>query len=301
MVIEQILQDFSILFHEIINNLPSQLPDFNVPITYGIPNVTTECMKDLLTVVPTSTNISTWTANQTAIFTPMLDASGKVSPGILRGNTKLVGLYSECAAINAQVEKDRWIIGGYGRLFIDASFRDYRDPSSSCHTTSMIFQGWTLDLCVPLRCSDSTNLLAIGRALSVNGSVPVCRALSIIEQGRKKDYRTWIVVAVMGLVGVATFAGTIYDYFLDSDFKARYAHTKWAQCLVAFSFYANVCQIMAMDDKKPGQIGSIHFMRFISLCWVVLGHVCMMNVVVDGKCGPDFLTSRNMNKFICFM
>lgn len=30
----------------------------------------------------------------------------------------------------------------------------------------------------------------------------------------------------MGLVGVATFAGTIYDYFLDSDFKARYAHSK---------------------------------------------------------------------------
>ena len=52
------------------------------------------------------------------VLVTVLDASGKVSPGILRGNTKLVGLYSECAAINAQVEKDRWIIGGYGRFVI---------------------------------------------------------------------------------------------------------------------------------------------------------------------------------------
>lgn len=51
MVIEQILQDFSILFHEIINNLPSQLPDFNVPITYGIPNVTTgNCSTDVVLI-----------------------------------------------------------------------------------------------------------------------------------------------------------------------------------------------------------------------------------------------------------
>ncbi|VDO35889.1 unnamed protein product [Onchocerca flexuosa] len=48
---------------------------------------------------------------------------------------------------------------------------------------------------------------------------------------------------------------------------------QWFRCLMAFSVIRNTKDIFNIEPtNKPGQIGPIHFMRFISMVWVIFGH-----------------------------
>uniref|UniRef100_A0A0N5AVS8 Acyl_transf_3 domain-containing protein n=1 Tax=Syphacia muris TaxID=451379 RepID=A0A0N5AVS8_9BILA len=167
---------------------------------------------------------------------------------------------------------------------IDMNLLDYSNPNSSCQAVAQFSVAIFLDLCVPKSCSGSKDLTELGRAVAIRGNRPVCTADSIIEQGRKKNYQTWIVVAVLVAIGIVAACGTIFDYFGSSALKSRYSKNKWIQCMLAFSVYTNICQIFDTTNvNKPGQIGPIHFMRLISMCWVVLGHVSVMTISVSGN------------------
>lgn len=48
---------------------------------------------------------------------------------------------------------------------------------------------------------------------------------------------------------------------------------QWFRCLMAFSLIRNTKDIFNIEPtNKPGQIGPIHFLRFISMVWVIFGH-----------------------------
>ncbi|VDN24657.1 unnamed protein product [Gongylonema pulchrum] len=66
--------------------------------------------------------------------------------------------------------------------------------------------------------------------------------------------------------------------YLDSRvFKpASYRATRWFRCFMAFSVIQNTRTVFEIRNvNKPGQIGPLHFMRFISICWVIIGHAAM--------------------------
>lgn len=47
---------------------------------------------------------------------------------------------------------------------------------------------------------------------------------------------------------------------------------KSTKILLSFSLHANISEIFSAGKSRPGQIGTIHCIRFFSICWVVFGH-----------------------------
>ncbi|KHN76709.1 Nose resistant to fluoxetine protein 6 [Toxocara canis] len=246
-------------------------------------DVSKECKEDLDVIAPclqkflNQTNANSENCNEAAAKATlfMFDATAKIESGILNGRRLFNGLYSECAAIDEVIaNRQRHLQGGYGRLFFDIELRDYANKNA-CHISSDGIDAWIYDFCLPKPCSENKDLLTLGRLVDINGSCPACMALSAHEQGRKTDYKTWITVAVLITVGISALIGSIYDYF----FKEKYENTttgksKTVQCFVAFSIYTNISAIFSTANAhKAGQIGPIHFMRFASLVWIVMGHV----------------------------
>ncbi|VDK45188.1 unnamed protein product [Anisakis simplex] len=96
-------------------------------------------------------------------FIPVLDASGKYEPGILVGRRIFSGLYSECVAIDVEIPGRRQHLkGGYGRLFFDARFRDYRDKTLYKDDAEN-YEFLAYDVCLPKSCSNDADLLKLGR------------------------------------------------------------------------------------------------------------------------------------------
>jgi len=47
--------------------------------------------------------------------------------------------------------------------------------------------------------------------------------------------------------------------------------TKGTRLILAFSFYTNI-EKWSSTDTSEGNLGCLHGLRFLSMCWVVLGH-----------------------------
>ncbi|VDD95562.1 unnamed protein product [Enterobius vermicularis] len=133
---------------------------------------------------------------QENILFRMVDASSKIAPGVFLGSKKFSGLYRECLEINKHIYgANRTIQGGFGRLYLDQSFIDYTSPNA-CATDRHGPVGFGFDICVPKTCSNSKDLLQLGRSVLLNGISPVCAAYSLSEAKQDFDYRTWIVLYV---------------------------------------------------------------------------------------------------------
>uniref|UniRef100_F1KVE9 Nose resistant to fluoxetine protein 6 n=1 Tax=Ascaris suum TaxID=6253 RepID=F1KVE9_ASCSU len=248
-------------------------------------DVSAECNEDLNLIVPCVLQILNETYSNTSgsdcanvillAALRMIDATGKVEPGILSGRRIFNGLYSECLAIDEVVEnKTRHLQGGYGRLFFDIQFRDYSNQNA-CRISTGDVDEWAYDFCLPRMCSNSKDLLVLGRLIKIGGVCPTCFAMSTDEQARKTDYKTWITVAVLCMIGAASIIGTIYDYFFSKKYEqTAFGKSTIIQCFVAFSIHTNIVGIFSTENAhKSGQIGPIHFMRLVSLVWIATGHV----------------------------
>ncbi len=54
--------------------------------------------------------------------------------------------------------------------------------------------------------------------------------------------------------------------------------------LLAFSFYSNVSELFASGgSKRVGQIGPLHFMRFLSVSWIIAAYTLKINFSLSGK------------------
>ncbi|VDM81267.1 unnamed protein product, partial [Strongylus vulgaris] len=75
------------------------------------------------------------------LIIPVIDSSGKIGPGILRGHVTFIGSFEQCKAIDYQ-DNDirRRIRGGYFRVTL-------RIPSGNISFT------FELDICAPASCS----------------------------------------------------------------------------------------------------------------------------------------------------
>uniref|UniRef100_A0A915B302 Acyltransferase 3 domain-containing protein n=1 Tax=Parascaris univalens TaxID=6257 RepID=A0A915B302_PARUN len=80
---------------------------------------------------------------------------------------------------------------------------------------------------------------------------------------------------VLCIIGAASIIGTIYDYFFSKKYEqTALGKSTIMQCFTAFSIHTNIAGIFSTENvRKSGQIGPIHFMRLISLVWIVTGHV----------------------------
>ncbi|KAK0413654.1 hypothetical protein QR680_006927 [Steinernema hermaphroditum] len=265
-------------------NLPylqiSQAPTLE-HLLRAAPNLTlsADCLADIdLLLDGLESAISNGFKNMTSeemLIVKMLDATGKIPPGLLHGHHNFMGMYEECIEINFKVPKTaRHLVGSYNRYVIGVN------GSCSDHYTVRI--GW--DFCAPKSCSSDDDLREmstflvqeVDAYLGLNFTNNVCSVMSMEDQkkAQAKSPGTWIVTGVMGTIGIVGIAAAIYDYFILPHHKELPYFKSFAMKLfLSFSFYTNIVEIFNTESaNKPGQIGPIHCMRFFSMSWVILGH-----------------------------
>ncbi|VDN83031.1 unnamed protein product [Brugia pahangi] len=215
-----------------------------------------------------------------ALLLAVIDASAKLPPsGILRGHVNIFGQYEECMLARQQLPNStRTITGSYVRIFVDKKLRNY-NAKGACKLNQYNIGDPSFDVCLPSSCDNYDTLMTLSRSLiKFNGSTPVCTVKQASVRLRPIDYKTWIVLAIIAFIGVIAMLATAWDLFtnyFNSDYYklASIETTCWFHCLMAFSVIRNTKDIFNIEStNKPGQIGPIHFMRFISMAWVIFGH-----------------------------
>uniref|UniRef100_A0A182EHJ7 NRF domain-containing protein n=2 Tax=Onchocerca ochengi TaxID=42157 RepID=A0A182EHJ7_ONCOC len=226
----------------------------------------------------------------------VIDASAKVPPsGILRGHVIVFGQFEECMLARQQLpNSSRVITGSYVRIFVDKKLRNY-NVKGACKLNQYSIGDPSFDVCLPSSCDQHQTLMTLSRSLiQSNGSTPVCTVKQASVRFRPIDYKTWTVLAVMALIGAIAILATTWDlftiYFESHYHKLElYESAQWFRCLMAFSLIRNTKDIFNIEPtNKPGQIGPIHFMRFISMVWVIFGHATASYMLFSCKLSPPY-------------
>ncbi|MCP9262466.1 hypothetical protein DINM_005848 [Dirofilaria immitis] len=236
----------------------------------------------------------------------VIDASAKIPPsGILRGHVTVFGQYKECMLVKQQLPNStRVITGSYVRIFVDKKLRSY-NTKGACELTEYSIGNPSFDVCLPSSCDQYQTLITLSRSLiQSDGSTPVCTVKQASVRFRPIDYKTWIVLyafkipvinkitviterqnSIIALIGAVAMVATAWDLFkiyFDSHYYklSSYESAQWFRCLVAFSMIRNTKDVFNIENaNKSGQIGPIHFMRFISMIWVIFGHATATNIL----------------------
>ncbi|KAE9555608.1 hypothetical protein FO519_001186 [Halicephalobus sp. NKZ332] len=199
----------------------------------------------------------------TETFLKVLDAGGKIGPGILRGHSNHYGLYSQCTAASHKFNNHTFT-GNFVTLFFTANLAQ-ADPASCSPASHLVM---SIDLCLPDSCGKS-DLEKFFSILSFS-----CGFADIRDQDRGNVAGTYIIIIIMCTCFALGITASIYDYYILPSHKDR-AYTKSfpMKAWRAFSLYTNIVEIFnTKGANKPGNIGPLHCMRFFSMVWVITGH-----------------------------
>uniref|UniRef100_A0A8R1DYJ6 NRF domain-containing protein n=1 Tax=Caenorhabditis japonica TaxID=281687 RepID=A0A8R1DYJ6_CAEJA len=237
----------------------------------------------------------------------VFDAMGKVPAGIMSGNNLWVGSWNTCRKIdvvkNAQGQKWK---GQYCLATIDAYERDNPlvyfgnmmsgPPDKHCYESTpqnvskddscfALFPVLKFGVCMPNTCTnhDVKTILtyAIKAAESAAGTESVCnvdvecRAESYsdaMSENRLAMFALYLLIATVVLV----LFGTLFDLFIISNIhqqslEASALNHFFIKFILAFSMYSNGSDIL-QSKKNDREINSLHGVRFLSMCWIILGH-----------------------------
>lgn len=77
---------------------------------------------------------------------------------------------------------------------------------------------------------------------------------------------------ILSIIAVLCIVGTAADIYLNwNTAEKNRPRSKALQCLIAFSLYTNTKKWLSTNGGGDN-LGAIHGIRFLSTCWVVLGH-----------------------------
>lgn len=235
---------------------------------------------------------------------PMLDSSGRIGPAILKGHVYFAGHFSECKAVNVEVEgRSRPFRGEYFKIAVDVGFKD-NTANGSCARGGLEFK---FGVCLPEGCS-SADLMAVLRPETGEPAMPnpVCQVQRTNDEVPGLDAGFWVTVTIMGGIAlISILAGAIDYFFSEAAHRAGITDALPWRLFMAFSLYANISSIFDVSGaNKDGQIGPIHCIRFFSMCWVVMGHffstylaVARANPLDIFTMGKDFLSEFIMNGY----
>ncbi|KAI6189817.1 Acyltransferase 3 domain-containing protein [Aphelenchoides bicaudatus] len=200
----------------------------------------------------------------------LIDSSGKPMAGVLTGHTTFIGLSSECDKISYEYsDTARVFKAQYVRVVMNMGFANY---SQNCDSADKLYYAW--DFCMPLSCSQPDLLHFFRGAISGYGLYsPVCSVSRLQDNARPFDFRTYIVLSIIGIVFFICLIASLYDAFILPSRSPLEPESFAISYLRSFSSYTIIGEILNTSlGKKPGQIPQLHCMRFFSMCWVILGH-----------------------------
>lgn len=242
----------------------------------------------------------------------VLDAMGKMPSGLTGGNNLWIGSWTTCRKISVvknnqgQLWKGQYCLAHLNPYNRDNPLKSigpsgppdarcYQDPNSTVSPAeedpndSKCFDLIPLlnfGLCMPDTCTayDVRKMVKfgyrgvealVGRDLVCNVTVE-CRNEREEAEISQSPLSMFALVLLSFLIIMAVF-GSIYDYVVVSDMKKRGAFEYNSQplfikSLIAFSIYSNMRKVMETEDKGD-QISCLFGLRFLSMCWIILGHL----------------------------
>ena len=236
-------------------------------------NLTAECKEGTFNLV-----MSTDPTTGLPLIVRMLDATGKIGPGVFEGNIYASGAYDEC-------------------LDIGSGDAEYCIGDITLKVKSPIPLTWHFGMCVPRGCTPEDVVYAIDMlgVVTANPTTLSCQST------RKPPFNAGAIVMIIVcfIFVVLVIVATIFDFILqllqtetaelesvhiqdgtNSSEKApllakppamQENAVKPTDFIIAFSLYKVLSQILS-TKQPPSAITSINGLRVMSMFWVILCH-----------------------------
>ncbi|KAL3218662.1 hypothetical protein MRX96_031471 [Rhipicephalus microplus] len=260
----------------------------------------------------------------------LLDSSGKIPDGVLEGTLVALGSYNECVDIVArdQGQEHEYFRGQYCALDV----KPYLPPKPKKYNPQIMFRNisetleldtslaymyflkFRIGICVPSTCSleDIRSLASyFGKQMKTNVTVPWCE---VKQKVVLPDYYVAILV-IFGCGILVVITGTL----LEITPKVRRVVRRepeplkepekniLRQLLEAFSAYSNGRKILSTKTNDRS-LRCLHGIRFISMLWVMLGHVyfsrnnsiVLYQVQTNPKFAAGAIRAKGLGKDVAF-
>ncbi|CAI5452809.1 unnamed protein product [Caenorhabditis angaria] len=241
-------------------------------------------------------NITDQCANDTSIWISSLEKIGKITSDCLKHKIcnplELLTLKNDLFAIQQLDAFAKFPVAGVleGRVVYDGSYQECERVSGKKYETNYCYlvlrPGKNADcnsglmgnisiirtaVCMPKSCgkNDLATIFNQLTPLPLTACSAYCSSLDI-----EKDTPFWgFTIFMCVMVGIALLA-TLVDFVREKSFGISSQKEKILplKILLAFSFWTNAGQLLAVKEQKPGYIKSLDCIRAISMSWVVAGH-----------------------------
>ncbi|XP_064458662.1 nose resistant to fluoxetine protein 6-like [Ornithodoros turicata] len=281
------------------------------------PAVSVECSASLLKLSLALRRFEPWAIH-------MLDASGKVAPGLLAGTIGDLGNFDECLAItveNTYGEED--FRGRFCTIYMDfrnnsfvdkmvarfqekGHLRGHKNPLN--WVNNRLVRGVRQTACIPSTCSDKDleHLVNIaGKKIGMKARIRGCKARGDTVATNWQKGIIYTLATMMSIVLLATGADTVRRLLFAPDVRQKQKGSL-VQLIRGFSIVSNTEKLLKIEPSDPAdsKLQFIHGLRFYSATWVMLGHAfliadptgtgSLMNVIDLVK---DFMTTVIANAF----
>lgn len=238
------------------------------------------CSLGLLRLVRGLRNLEPWALR-------IIDASGKYPTGFLHGTTVDLGSFDECVAT---AERDQH---GHARTRAhycmvqirltknETALKHLVPAAAIAHERVSKFLSYWVDpdapgarvgICTIDKCSEQ-DILAIAKTLipdSLNVTVSDCvngefAPMSSTQAG---------IICLLACVGAMMFLSTCFHFYLWLKDRSS-DEGQLVRLLTSFSVLKNTKHVVCMDDKRSKDVSFdfMNGMRFLSIAWIILGHV----------------------------
>ncbi|PSN39094.1 hypothetical protein C0J52_07346 [Blattella germanica] len=209
--------------------------------------------------------------------TQMFDASTKFPDSIMMGLLINLGNFEECLEVkNIKTE--------YGKFNAQYCLATIPLPTNKSMKTNVheniprtvtqtgnhiggnpvISSNIQLSYCIPSVCSPEDLKKILSDNIFSHLGFPIHVSDVTCQQTKERELSAgdWSAVAILILIGTLAVASTSYDLFMKGP---KY------KLLTTFSWYSNGKKLLNTESTAD-TLKAIHGIRFLSMCWVVLGH-----------------------------
>jgi peptidoglycan/LPS O-acetylase OafA/YrhL len=249
-------------------------------------NLSAECLAGSAKLLDTRDPVT-----KLPLIVKMIDAMGKIGPGIMEGNLYARGAYDECFDVGP----------GYTEYCIgDVSLQ----LPPQVPLKSPIPLKWNLGMCVPRGCTPEDVAYAV--EVVTYGLADASLSTLSCKSTKKPPFNAGAIVMIIVcfIIGFVVIGATAFDYVQQSRNEAEKSgqfqdgsektpllrngtaiakkprRVKAEEFITAFSLLKVLPQILSMK-QPPSAITSINGLRVITMFWVILAHTHFLALETD--------------------
>ncbi|CAI9744334.1 resistant to fluoxetine 6-like [Octopus vulgaris] len=281
-----------------------QLLSMNVCDSVSALNVSRKCCEDTKTILTSLVQRQMWAIQ-------MIDSYGKIPSGIMLGDYRYPGSYDECKAIDVLVPINK--TSQIKRRPFSPKYCQVVLPNEALKMfMSYGVPGIYMGICVPDSCheNDINTLMYTGIHFLPIKIREKLKPFAYCDNGLDFDGKAIFSIVASSLYLLVIVAATLYDIFttnclapktkgdgtgeknghlpIQNGTGSQVVLTQkdekvepgvGAKLLLCFSVYHNGTKFLNTNQSE-GTLSCVHGIRFLSMTWVLLGHVYVFGITV---------------------